>query len=74
MREANDGKASMNTFFLGLIVQFRNLVSCEEGQDLVEYALILAIIALGATASMQSLSAMISALYIALSTTFAKAL
>jgi len=73
-REANDGKAYMNILFLGLIVQFRNLVSCEEGQDLVEYALILAIIALGATASMQTLSSMISSLYTALSTTFAKAL
>jgi pilus assembly protein Flp/PilA len=64
----------MNTLFLGLYEQYGNLVRCEEGQDLVEYALVMAIIALGATASMQSLAATISTLYIALSTTFAKVL
>lgn len=55
-------------------MKFQNLVNNEEGQDLVEYALIVAIIALGATSSMKSLSAMIGTLYIALSTTFANAL
>lgn len=64
----------MTSLFLRSFVKFQNLVNNEEGQDLVEYALIVAIIALGATSSMKSLSAMIGTLYIALSTTFANAL
>ena len=43
----------MNTILLGLYVKFDNLVSREEGQDLVEYALVVALIALGAVASMR---------------------
>ena len=32
------------------------LFNCEEGQDLVDYALVVALIAFGATAGMQSLA------------------
>jgi pilus assembly protein Flp/PilA len=42
----------MNTKLLKLYVKFRNLASREEGQDLVEYALVVALIAFGATAGM----------------------
>jgi pilus assembly protein Flp/PilA len=38
----------MNTYFLGLFIKFQNLVSREDGQDLVEYALLVALIALAA--------------------------
>ena len=55
----------MNTFFLTSVVRFCNLVNNEEGQDLVEYALVVAIIALGATAAMGNL---------AISSTFTNAL
>lgn len=34
----------------------RELLVCDEGQDLVEYALVVALIALGATAGMNALA------------------
>jgi pilus assembly protein Flp/PilA len=46
----------MNTMLLKLYVKFQDLMNREEGQDLVEYALVVALIAFGATAAMKSLS------------------
>ena len=46
----------MNTMLLKLYVKFQDLASREEGQDLVEYALVVALIAFGATAGMKSLA------------------
>ena len=43
----------MNTMLIKLYVKLMNR---EEGQDLVEYALVVALIALGATASMKGLA------------------
>ena len=37
----------MNTMLLKLYVKFQDLASREEGQDLVEYALVVALIAFG---------------------------
>lgn len=42
---------------------FRALMEREEGQDLVEYALIVALIALAATAGMNSLAEEINSFY-----------
>jgi pilus assembly protein Flp/PilA len=53
----------MNTLLLKLYVKFQDLMSREEGQDLVEYALVAAIIALGAVATMTSLQTEIKAVY-----------
>ncbi|MGD0680567.1 MAG: Flp family type IVb pilin [Terracidiphilus sp.] len=64
----------MNTMLLTLYVKFQNLTSHEEGQDLVEYALVVALIALGATASMKGLASVISTSFSNISTTFATAL
>ena len=64
----------MNTLFFTSFLRFQNLVNNEEGQDLVEYALVVAIIALGATASMQSLAGAISTSFGSISTAFANAL
>jgi len=50
----------MNTMLLKLYVKFQDLMNREEGQDLVEYALILALIALGATVAMKTLATAIS--------------
>ncbi len=50
----------MNTMLLKLYVKFQDLKNREEGQDLVEYALILALIALGATVAMKALATAIS--------------
>ena len=43
----------MNNLFLKLYVKFQELMNSEEGQDMVEYALVVALIALAATAAMQ---------------------
>lgn len=50
-------RTMMNTMYLKLYVKLQNLLSRDEGQDLVEYALVVALIAFGATAGMQSLAA-----------------
>ena len=41
---------------LGLYLKLSEIMSREEGQDLVEYALVVAIIAFGAVAAMKGLS------------------
>jgi pilus assembly protein Flp/PilA len=46
----------MNNMLLKLYVKFQDLKNREEGQDLVEYALVVALIAFGATAGMTSLA------------------
>lgn len=46
----------MNKTLLNLYSKLQNLNSREEGQDLVEYALIVALIAFGATAGMGALA------------------
>jgi pilus assembly protein Flp/PilA len=64
----------MNTVMLKGYIKLQELMNREEGQDLVEYALVVAIIALGATASMQALAKSISTAFASISTTFANAL
>jgi len=64
----------MNTMLLKMYVKFQDLISREEGQDLVEYALVVALIALGATASMGKLAGAISTAFGTISTTFANSL
>jgi pilus assembly protein Flp/PilA len=64
----------MNSLFLISFERFQKLMDNEEGQDLVEYALVVALIALGATASMQSLAQAISSAFASISTAFANAL
>jgi pilus assembly protein Flp/PilA len=46
----------MNNLLLNLFVKLQDLASREEGQDLVEYALVVALIAFGATAGMKNLA------------------
>ncbi len=46
----------MNTLCTNLYLDLRDLVEREEGQDLVEYALVVALIAFGAIAGMQFLA------------------
>ena len=46
-----------------LAIQFQNLLSQEEGQDLIEYALVVALVALGATAGMTKLAGYINAAF-----------
>jgi len=58
--KSTTGRTQMNTMLLKLYVKFQDLMNREEGQDLVEYALVVALIALGATASMKVLATAIS--------------
>jgi pilus assembly protein Flp/PilA len=46
----------MNNVLLKMYIKLQNLKNREEGQDLVEYALVVALIAFGATAGMSSLA------------------
>jgi pilus assembly protein Flp/PilA len=50
----------MKDKFLMLSVQLQTMLSSEEGQDLIEYALVVALIALGATAGMKQLATAIN--------------
>ena len=61
----------MNNMLLKLYVKFQDLVSHEEGQDLVEYALVVALIAFGATAGMGALAGGINKAFNTISTTLA---
>jgi pilus assembly protein Flp/PilA len=54
---------------LKLYVKFQDLASREEGQDLVEYALVVALIAFGATAGMKSLATGLNTAFSNISTT-----
>ena len=46
----------MNDKLLMLSIKLRTLLSDEQGQDLIEYALVVALIAFGATAAMSTLA------------------
>jgi pilus assembly protein Flp/PilA len=59
----------MNTMLLKLYVKFQDLASREEGQDLVEYALVVALIAFGATAGMKALATGLNTAFQGISTT-----
>jgi pilus assembly protein Flp/PilA len=59
----------MNNLYLKMIVKIQELASREEGQDLVEYALVVALIAFGATAGMSALGKGINTLFTNISTT-----
>jgi pilus assembly protein Flp/PilA len=58
----------MNNLLLKLYVKFQDLKNREEGQDLVEYALVVALIAFGATAGMSALATGINTAFVDVST------
>ena len=66
-------RTQMNTMLLKMYVKFQDLMSREEGQDLVEYALVLALIALGAVASMRTVANSISIEFSTIQSTFSSA-
>jgi pilus assembly protein Flp/PilA len=59
---------------LKLYVKFQDLMNREEGQDLVEYALVVALIAFGAVAGMKVLAGGLNNAFNTISTTLANAL
>jgi len=58
----------MNDLLLKLYVKFQDLKNREEGQDLVEYALVVALIAFGATAAACALAGGINRAFNTIST------
>jgi pilus assembly protein Flp/PilA len=63
------GEIAMNTLFLKLFIKLQLLLDNQEGQDLVEYALVVALIAFGATAGMKALAGGINKAFGGISTT-----
>ena len=61
----------MNNLLLKIYVKFQDLKSREDGQDLVEYALVVALIAFGATAGMASLATGVNTAFTTVSTKLA---
>jgi pilus assembly protein Flp/PilA len=61
----------MNTMILKLYVKLQDLMSREEGQDMVEYALVVALIALGSTVAMKGLATAISTEFVTISSLLA---
>jgi pilus assembly protein Flp/PilA len=59
----------MNSILIKLYVKFQDLASREEGQDLVEYALVVALIAFGATAGMKALATGLNSAFQGISST-----
>jgi pilus assembly protein Flp/PilA len=64
----------MNDMLLKLCVTFQDLKNREDGQDLAEYALVVALIALGAVAGMSALASGINIAFNTISTTLAESL
>lgn len=59
----------MDTLRTNLFLYVRSLIEREEGQDLVEYALVVALIAFGAVASMNFLATGINTAFSDIATT-----
>jgi pilus assembly protein Flp/PilA len=59
----------MNRQFLKLYFMFQDLRDREDGQDLVEYALVVALVAFGAIAGMKVLASGLESAYNTISTT-----
>ena len=55
--------------FVELFSRMQGLLSEEDGQDLIEYALVVALVALGAVAGMQSLAGDINSAFNAIGNT-----
>ena len=61
----------MNKLFLGLYVRLQNLLNREDGQDLVEYALVVALIALATVSGVKNVSSAINTVFSHISNTLA---
>jgi pilus assembly protein Flp/PilA len=61
----------MNSFLRNIQGFIQVLLERQDGQDLVEYALVVGLVAFGATAGMTSLASGINHAYVTLSTTLA---
>jgi pilus assembly protein Flp/PilA len=57
------GETSMSNLILKLSAKIENVMSSEEGQDVIEYALVIAFVAFAATAGMTSLATQVNAAF-----------
>ena len=64
----------MNKLMLNVLVHVQNMLNNEEGQDLVEYGLVVALVAFGAVAAMKLLGTEISTVFTDISSTLASAI
>jgi pilus assembly protein Flp/PilA len=53
----------MNNLFLALYVKMQNLLANEEGQDLVEYALLVCLIALAAITGVKQVASAVNTVF-----------
>jgi pilus assembly protein Flp/PilA len=61
----------MNNMFLALVVKLQNLMNREEGQDLVEYALLVCLIALAAITGVNKVATAVTTVFTNISTSLA---
>lgn len=61
----------MNTMLLKLYITLQNLASRAEGQDMVEYALVLGLLSFGVTAATKFLAQSLAGAFQGISTTMA---
>jgi pilus assembly protein Flp/PilA len=64
-------RTQMNTLFLKMLVKAQALLNREEGQDLVEYALLVALIALVAVTGVKQVASAVNTVFSSISTTLA---
>ncbi|MFY9856011.1 MAG: Flp family type IVb pilin [Terracidiphilus sp.] len=64
----------MLNVLLKLYLKFQNPMGREEGQDLVEYALVVALVSLGAVAGIGQVAQGVNNAYATISTTFGQAI
>jgi pilus assembly protein Flp/PilA len=62
-------RIKMNNLFLKMYVKAQDLMSREEGQDLVEYALLITLVALAAVAGVEKVASAINNVFSNISTT-----
>jgi len=61
----------MNTMFLAMVVKMQNLMNREEGQDLVEYALLVCLIALAAITGVNKVATAVTTVFTNISSSLA---
>jgi pilus assembly protein Flp/PilA len=61
----------MNSFFLNLFVKFQTFGKSEQGQDLVEYALLVSLIALASVAGVNHVATAVTKVFGNISTSLA---
>ncbi len=61
----------MNSLYLKIYVKLQSLMSREEGQDLVEYALLTALIALAAITGVKNVATAVNSVFNAISSSLA---